>query len=80
MALADAADAARVYPSLWPSAEAAKKAFQRAGVRDIPHRRFIYWGMSRTAAEGEIPEGRPWPAAGGGAVRPRGGAGHPRVA
>lgn len=37
VALDDAADAARCYPDLWPSAEASRKAFQRARREDVPN-------------------------------------------
>jgi hypothetical protein len=38
VALESAADAARAYPDLWPSAEAAKKAFQRTSAGHSPIR------------------------------------------
>jgi putative DNA primase/helicase len=43
------ADAARAYPELWPSADAARKAFKRSEVADIPVLGSTYTRMSATS-------------------------------
>ncbi|WP_424139991.1 hypothetical protein, partial [Roseomonas chloroacetimidivorans] len=65
LVLSSPRDAAALYPDLFPTEEAAKKAFQRAGLRggdfgDNPLRNIILRGMSRKSPLGFTyrPEGR----------------------